>query len=115
MPTPEAARHDLYNGLVDILGENRADTLMAYLPTYDPSDLLTRSDLTAFRTEVASRFDAIDRRMDALEARLDRFEARLDRFEERFEQLGRRLDRLFLTLAAGLLVFVGGLIATTLV
>jgi hypothetical protein len=100
MPTPEAARHDLYNGLVDILGENRADTLMAYLPTYDPSDLLTRSDLVAFRTEVTGRFAAID--------------ARLDRFEDRFEQLGRRLDRLFLTLAAGLLVFVGGLVATSL-
>jgi hypothetical protein len=100
MSTPEADRHHLYTGLVELLGEHRAGTLMTYLPSYDPSAVATRTDLSDVRTEIA-----------ALVTRFDRFEARLDHFD-------KRLDRLFLTLVAGLFVIVAamaGVFAATLV
>lgn len=49
----EAARNDLYNGLSEVLGPERAETLMSYLPRYDPGEVATRSDLDSIRTEIA--------------------------------------------------------------
>jgi hypothetical protein len=99
----ETARLDLYNALVDLLGETKAGTLMTHLPTYDPVSVVTRDDLA----DLIARFDA---RFDQIDARLERFEARLDGFD-------RRLDRLFLTLVAGLFVVVAamaGVVASSL-
>lgn len=45
MAGSEAAGVDLYNGLAELLGRERAETLMAALPGYDMSDLPTKSDL----------------------------------------------------------------------
>lgn len=50
----EAARNDLYNGLSELLGPERAETLMSYLPRYDPDDVATRSDVEGIRTDVAA-------------------------------------------------------------
>ena len=97
MSTREPARLDLYNGLVEILGENRADTLMNYLPTNDPAEFATRADLRSSLAEFTTR----------LEGRFDRLEGRFDRLEQRF-------DRLFLTVVAGLFVLVASVIATSL-
>ena len=41
MPISEAARHDLYNDLSDLLGPDRVD-FMAYLPEFDPKDVATK-------------------------------------------------------------------------
>lgn len=49
----EAARNDLYNGLSELLGPDRAETLMSYLPRYDPDDVATRSDVDSIRTDIA--------------------------------------------------------------
>lgn len=49
----EAARNDLYNGFSELLGPERAETLMSYLPRYDPGDVATRSDVDSIRTEIA--------------------------------------------------------------
>jgi hypothetical protein len=66
----ESARHDLYNGLNELLGPQRTETLMAALPAYDASDLVTKSDLTLFgaelRAEFKSDFSAINARIDRL-------------------------------------------------
>jgi hypothetical protein len=94
--TPEADRHHLYTGLVELLGEYRAGTLMTYLPSYDPSAVATHADLADLIT---------------------RFEARFDRFEARLGEFDRRLDRMFLTLVAGLFVIVAamaGVVAASL-
>ena len=96
MPISEASRHDLYNGLAELLGSERAETLMTHLPRYDPVDVATKTDIVGLRT------DAID-----LESRLN----------SRLDGLGQRLDRLFLTLVAGLFVIVtamAGVVFTTL-
>lgn len=49
----EAARNDLYNGLSELLGPERAETLMSYLPRYDPDDVATRSDVDSIRSDIA--------------------------------------------------------------
>jgi hypothetical protein len=88
MGTSEAARHDLYTGLVELLGENRAGTLMAYLPTYDPAEVATKSDIAALRSDLAT----VNAEVAALGMRMD------DRFH-----------RLTLTLVAGLFVIVAAM------
>lgn len=86
--TPEAARLDLYNGLSDLLGPERADTLMTYLPSFQPDEIATRSDLGALRDEVS--------------------EFRAD-LKAGLTALNLRMDRLFLTLVAGLLTVVAAM------
>jgi hypothetical protein len=93
MTTPEAQRHDLYTRLVEVLGEPRAETLMAHLPNQSANDLATKADLTGLRGDLINLRTAMDTRFDRLEA---------------------RFDRLFLTVVAGLFVVVASVIATTL-
>ena len=53
MPISEAARADLYTGLVEVLGADRAETLMAHLPRFDPADVATRADIAATQADIA--------------------------------------------------------------
>ena len=92
MTTAEARRRDLYNALSEFIGADKADTLMAYLPPREASDLATSTDVEELTT-----------RIDRLDARLDRMETR---FDARFDAVNHRLDRLFLTLAAGLIAMI---------
>jgi hypothetical protein len=39
MAISEKARHDLYNRLTQVLGEEPAETLMTAVPAYDPSEI----------------------------------------------------------------------------
>ena len=84
MATSEAARLDLYTGLADLLGPERAETLMAYLPAYDPSEIATKADIRGLET-------------------------RLDRVEGSLAAINQRLDRLFLALVAGLFVVLAAM------
>jgi len=106
MPAVEARRLDLYNALSEFIGPERADTLMAHLPTREGSELATQADIEG----VGGRIDHLANRFDHLETRFDRFETRFDRFEtrfdDRFDSVNQRLDRLFLTLAAGLIAMI---------
>jgi hypothetical protein len=89
MAVSEARRRDLYNSLDELLGTELAETLMAYLPAYESTELATKDDI---------------RRLD------DRF----DRIEDRLDAVNQRLDRFFLTQSAGLIAIVGTLIAAVL-
>ena len=103
MAMSEAARADLYNGFSDLLGPERAETLMTHLPRYDAVEAATKSDVAVIRADIG-----------VLESRLV---SRLDRVETRLDGLGSRLDRLFLTLVAGFFVVVAamaGVVFTTL-
>lgn len=99
MTVSKAARHDLYNELTKLLGPDQADTLMAYLPEFDPKDVATRSDLAVFKTEMRSDMADVKTELS------DRF----DRLEVRFDGLGARLDRMYQTLVAGLFVIVAAM------
>ena len=90
MTVPEARRHDLYNALEEVLGTDRADTLMAHLPTTEAAALATRGDFEEIRAEVKG-------------------------IRAEIQVINQRLDRLFLTLAAGLLAVVGSLVVAIVV
>lgn len=117
MADSEAARNDLYNGLVDVLGTQRAETLMAALPGYDISELATKNDLgvlgarlDAVETSLMARVDGLEvglgARMDGLEARMGGLEGRMASIESIVGGLGLRMDRMFLAMIAGLFVIV---------
>lgn len=57
MAISEAARHDLYTGLRDVIGPERAETLMSALPLHDLDEVVTKADLRAeaagLRAEIA--------------------------------------------------------------
>ena len=102
MPTSDAARHDLYTGLAELLGSERAETLMTHLPTYDPAEVATKADIAELRTDATNVESSQN-------DRFDRIDDRFDRLESRFDELNKRLDRLFLTLVAGLFVVVAAM------
>ena len=99
MPTREARRHDLYAGLTRVLGQQEADTLMAYLPSEESTAIASKADLVGVETRLG--------------ARIDHLEGRIDQVDRRIDVVNQRLDRLFLTLAPGLLAVVGTLVAGT--
>ncbi len=93
MAISEAARADLYTGLAEVLGRDRAETLMAYLPTFEPIDVATKSDIAELR-----------RAMDRLRVELR------GEMSSRFTTVEERLDRLFLALIGGLFVVVAAMV-----
>jgi hypothetical protein len=68
----EPARRSLYARLEEVLGGEHAETLMASLPPYPPSEVATKADVA-------------------------RLEGRFDRLEDRFDQL----TRTFITTTVG--------------
>ena len=128
MPTSEAARHDLYNGLTELLGLDRADTLMAYLPEFDPDDVATKGDIAELRAatktdiaklRAATKTDIAELRTatktDIAELRtatktdMARMDGNLGDLKSGQALLHSRIDRLFVTLVAGLFVIVAAM------
>ena len=90
----EAARADMYTGLTEVLGRNRAETLMAYLPTFDPVDIATKADVAELRADLGQRLDRLEESVGRLEQRMDGLEARMDGLEHRMDALEARMDAL---------------------
>jgi L-serine deaminase len=132
--TSESRRRDLYNGLTEVLGIERADTLMQFLPSIEGSQQATRSDIYGLSGRIddverslTGRIDNVERSLTAridnvardLTARIEKVEnklsTRIDRFEHsvtaRFDAMNQRLDRIVLTLAAGLMAIIAALVA----
>lgn len=86
MTTPEARRHDLYNGLIESLGEERADTLMAHLPATDSTQAASKADIAVLGDRVNHVADSV-------------------------QELSRRVDRILFALIAGLVAIVATLIS----
>lgn len=103
MTTSESRRHDLYNGLIEVIGNDRADTLMRYLPSIEGSELATRTDVHA----ISNRIDDVEK---SLTTRIDNVEKSLG---GRIDGMNQRLDRLVLTMAAGLMAIIATLVAQT--
>lgn len=70
MAIDERSRHALYLGLVRLLGEEDATTLMEHLPPVGWADVATRHDLAALEQRLDLRFEAMDVRLESLEARM---------------------------------------------
>lgn len=52
MSISEAARSDLYTGLRDVLGPERAETLMSAIPLHDLDEVATKRDIAELRAEL---------------------------------------------------------------
>jgi hypothetical protein len=52
-PLSEAAWNDLYHGVVEMLGPERAETLMTHLFRYDPSQIAVKADIAAVKSDIA--------------------------------------------------------------
>jgi hypothetical protein len=103
LPTSEAARADLYTGLSEVLGSDRAETLMAQLPRFDPAEVATQSDVAVLRSDTAVlRSDVAVLRSEVIDLRTE--------LHGGLGAVNQRLDRLFLTL----LVSSFGIVATML-
>ena len=89
---PQAARLDLYTGLTEVLGTERAETLMAALPQHDISEVATKRDVAGLEAKIDARFDSLETRLASVETIVI--------------GLGARMDRMFLALIAGLFVIV---------
>lgn len=75
MSVSNAQRHDLHSGLEEVLGPQRAETLMDYLPPVGWADVATKSDLDA---AVATLSTTIDTDIGRLATRIDTDIHRLD-------------------------------------
>ena len=92
MSISDAARADLYTGLTEVLGRNRAETLMAHLPTFDPVDIVTKADLGEFRADVDRRFGGVEQRLGGVEQRLDLLSGRFDLVDQRLDDMARHFE-----------------------
>ncbi|MBW3668032.1 MAG: hypothetical protein KY443_02350 [Actinobacteria bacterium] len=64
MAITEDTRNDLYQGLAEALGKQRATTLMEHLPPGGWGDVATKQDLHLLRTEMDMRFIEVRSDMD---------------------------------------------------
>ena len=81
----ERQRHELYRGVEELLGTERADTLMSLLPPVGWADVATKDDIRLVRADLRN----LEERIDGRFARVD---ARFDQVDSRFEQLEYKLD-----------------------
>ena len=72
MTTAEPRHLNLFNGLTEFLGEDRADTLMTHLPSQESTDLGTKAGLDALKVRLVDRLDTMGHRLEAITHRLDR-------------------------------------------
>jgi hypothetical protein len=85
MSIDERQRHELYQGLAEALGTQRADTLMSMLPPVGWADVATKQDLDVLRAATKQDLELQDVLLRAelgrvemsLSSRLDVMEARL--------------------------------------
>lgn len=65
MAIDERARHELYAAIEELIGTERADTLMGLLPPVGWADVATKHDLAALEERIDLRFDRFEARLDA--------------------------------------------------
>ena len=70
MVLDERARHELFLRLEEVLGPERAATLMEMMPPVGWDDVATKRDLDALEERMSLRFEALDRRFETSEHKL---------------------------------------------
>ena len=70
MVLDERARHELFLRLEEVLGPERAATLMELLPPVGWADVATKRDLDALEERMNLRFELVNQRFEASEQKL---------------------------------------------
>jgi predicted nuclease with TOPRIM domain len=140
----EAQRADLYTGLAEVLGPDRAELLMTQLPRYDVEHVATHADVVALRSDMGDlrsgmgdlRSEMGDLRSEMGDLRSElrsemgelrselrsemgelrsEFRSEMGVFRDGLAAVNQRLDRLFLALVAGLFVVIAAMASVILV
>lgn len=83
----------LLRGLEEVLGPERAATLMELLPPTGGEDLARRQDLDELADRLDTRFAQVDASFGRVEARFGQIEARFGQVEARFGQVEARFEQ----------------------
>ena len=119
----EAARHKLYNRLIEVLGADNAEFLMSSLPPVPVTRLATTDDVAAVKDEVAAVKDEVAAvKQDVAALRSDVWALRGEMREEiaalnqrldvEIGVLNQRFDRVFIAQIATLVSVVAAIIAS---
>ena len=68
--------------------------MMQLLPSFDWTEVATRTKVDARFDAVDARFNAVDARFNAVDARFDAVDARFDAVDARFEKQEARFERI---------------------
>lgn len=63
MPISEAARTDLYNGLRDVIGPDRTETLVSVIAWHEIDEVATKRDLAELRAELRGDITSLETRL----------------------------------------------------
>lgn len=72
MATTEAARNELYNRLVEVLGAESTETLMSSLPPVSTAELATKRDVASLEQGLADVNLKLERGLADVNRRIDR-------------------------------------------
>ena len=79
----DAQRRGLYDGLEEMLGSDRAETLMELMPPVGWADVATKRDLDALEERMHLRFELVDQRFDLVDRRFEMLEQRFETSEHK--------------------------------
>jgi hypothetical protein len=112
----ERARHELHRTAAQLLGTERADTLMSLLPPVGRADVATEDDIHQLEARLDARFAHLEARTDArfaiVDARFENVDARFVRLDTRLAQLEGHLDHRLRDQTRTLMVGVVGAMCT---
>ena len=77
MVLDERARHELFLRLEQVLGPERAETLMEMMPPVGWAEVATKRDLGALEERMNLRFDLMEQRVGMLDQRFEASENKL--------------------------------------
>ena len=86
MSTP-ARTGALYTALEQAIGQDQTETLMELLS--QSNDTATRADVALLRREVTEMFEAIDARFERIDARFEKIDARFEDLNATFHSYAR--------------------------
>jgi hypothetical protein len=83
MALDERARHELFLGLEQVLGPERAGTLMELMPPVGWADVATKRDLDALEERMDLRFELVDQRFEGMDRRFGALDQRFEASEHK--------------------------------
>lgn len=110
MTSPESIRLDLYNGLQELLGTDRATYLMTHLLPAEMPDLLTKNEFEIEMSQVTAEISQVKAEMSQVKVDLGaRFTKVEDKLDTKFAEVNKRIDRVLLAVVGGLFVMLAAM------
>jgi DNA repair ATPase RecN len=127
MTSPESIRLDLYNGLQELLGTDRATYLMTHLLPAEMPDLLTTSEFGVEMSQVKTEISQVKTEMSQVKTELSQIKTEVsrvkkelsdldtrfmkleDKLDTKFAEVNKRIDRVLLAVVGGLFVMIAAM------